>query len=278
MSGLLQNARDGWVNWNTNGKFMALFLAALLFLWLTDRKDQKSKACTLWNYTAVMTVLCVFPVSAALLMGYQTPFYDYPWIWSAVPLTIIMAYGGTILWKKLSGDGTKVRMVVSCIMIVVLLFCSGNMGDSFRATEISEARQYAFDVLSQTEAYTVEQESICLWAPRNIMEWARSYDGNICMPYGRDMWDGALGAYSYDIYDEDTVKLYEWMENLAGQTEQKEQRTDFETDSYYIRIAREKGANCLLLPQKVDEDALKEITAYLGQEPKQVSEYYLFVL
>ena len=76
---------DAWLGWKSfisNGKLAALLLAALIFLWY-NRKQVERK---LLVYTSVMAVCCILPVTAVVLMGYQTKFYDYEWIWSLVPL------------------------------------------------------------------------------------------------------------------------------------------------------------------------------------------------
>ena len=60
----------------------ALLLAALAYLWFTGRgKGQKA----LLLYASLAAACCVLPVTAALLMAYQTKFYDYEWIGIQTP-------------------------------------------------------------------------------------------------------------------------------------------------------------------------------------------------
>ena len=90
MGELLKNALLGWQAYITPGKLPVLLAVELLFCWLTGRKlGQKALVC----YTGAMACVCIFPVTAVLLMVYQTKFYDYQWIWSTVPLTVVTAYG-----------------------------------------------------------------------------------------------------------------------------------------------------------------------------------------
>ena len=92
MRELLRNAWLGWQNYTDDGKLAALLLAALLFLWLRNKKvSQKG----FLSYAVLMTACCIFPVTAVLLMLYQTKFYDYQWIWSLVPVTPVIAWGIT---------------------------------------------------------------------------------------------------------------------------------------------------------------------------------------
>ena len=102
------------------------------------------------------------------------------------------------------------------------------------------------------EASAVCGEEFCLWAPREILEYARTRDGKISLLYGRDMWDAALHAYSYDVYSEETEALYRWMEHLRDYGSEgfgtKESAAE---GRECVRRAFSMGADVILLPEDI---------------------------
>ncbi len=214
MTEFLYNAWSGWTGYTDDGKLPVLLMAVLLFLWF-GRKQKEQRALLL--YASVMTVCCILPMTAAVLMLYQTKFYNYEWIWSLVPVTAVTAFGLTVFWTEYragnAGQWKKV-LPVTLLMLAVLLFC-GSLGKSvWDREERKEERARAYSVVERLSGRGAG-ERLCLWAPREIMEYAREKDAGILLPYGRNIWDGFLNAYSYDIYNEDTVMMEQWMENLS---------------------------------------------------------------
>lgn len=292
MRELLKNAWLGWQNYTDEGKLAALLLAALLFLWLSQ-KQKKQRA--LLTYAAVMTVCCIFPVTAALLMLYQTRFYDYQWIWSMVPATIVTAYGITefLTDKRIYGENGEKRrkssgdrflpIGVVALTAAVVILC-GNLGQMQpKQREAAEAEQeYGELLLALTD--NGQNNDICLWAPQEVMEYARIFNGHISLPYGRNMWDKALGAYSYDSYSQEDEELYRWMSGLevsgsfdicAGQDGEQPVLLSGEA---CMNIALSKGVNCILLPTGILQETLERAENVLGVHARELGEYYLFSL
>ena len=243
MGECLGNAWSGWLAFTDGGKLAALFLAAVLYLSL-GRKLRGPRG-RLVIYGGIAAALCIFPVTAAALMKYQTLFYDYPWIWSYVPLTAVIALGGTIfLTEQCKSDRGIVKNTILVLLCVGLLALCGGMGRGGTDTEAAaREREQVCDVLETAKESCGEE--FCLWAPREILEYARSVDGGICLLYGRNMWDAALDAYSYDVYSKETGELYEWMEHLRDygqETSEAEVRA-------HVGQAFAMGADCILLPK-----------------------------
>ena len=112
MTELLKNAWLGWRDFTTAGKMAALFLIALLFLWVNYKKV-KQKVFLI--YTTVSAACCMIPVTAVGLMLYQTKFYDYEWVWSIVPLTAMTGFAVTVfvtdtLKEFIGGDRKKQKI------------------------------------------------------------------------------------------------------------------------------------------------------------------------
>ncbi|MDE6699669.1 MAG: hypothetical protein K2K10_01415 [Acetatifactor sp.] len=248
----VQKAWVGWQSFTDGGKLVAPALAAVAYMVM--RKGRLGPAGRLVRYGGIAAVLCICPVTAALLMLYQTAFYDYPWIWSMVPLTALIALGGTVFltdqWKK-GGWGTFLYNTALTLLCVGVLMLCGGLGESrVDAAEQRRERVQAEAVLA--EARAVCGEEFCLWAPREILEYARTRDGKINLLYGRDMWDAALHAYSYDVYSEETEALYLWMEHLSDYGAEgfgtKESAAE---GRECVRRAFAMGVDVILLPEDV---------------------------
>lgn len=272
MTELQNNAWLGWQNFTDAGKLAALLAASLIFLLMTYKKVTQK---TLVLYTTAAAVCCVVPVTAAVLMLYQTKFYDYQWIWSLVPMTAVIAYGGVSFlsecWPGFRISEWKKGVPVLALLLAILLFCSG-MGKTDVDGNNSEAeRKAAEKVLTQIRT-EMQEEEICLWAPKAILEYARETDASIKLLYGRNMWDQWLNAYAYDAYSEDMVSLYQWMEEpaLAGEAQD-------EAPVARVRMALEAGTNCILLPENVDEGMIKKLENALELRALSIDGYYLLI-
>lgn len=272
----------GWGDYKSGGKLAALLLAVLLFLWFAGKAREQAAFLT---YTSVMTVCCILPATAVLFMLYQTKFYDYEWIWSMVPLTAVTAYGCTLflwwLWTEWEGRGLRRSLPVTLLLVVALFFC-GNLGTQAQAREERKVeKEDAYRILEElSEQYP--QRELCLWAPREVMEYARETDAGFRLPYGRNMWDASLNAYAYDGYGEKETDLYEWM----GQVKESavvwmpEEKVEEITGALEERVqdALELEVNCVLFPEKTLPGIVECMEAELGVEARLLDGYYVFLM
>ncbi len=246
MGEYLHNAWSGWLGYTSAGKLAVLFLALTAYLVLG--RGLKGPRARLVFYGGITAVLCILPVTAAILMKYQTLFYDYQWIWSLVPVTAVIALGGTVFlreqWKTGGGYRTFGRNVLLTLLCVgTLVLCSNPDGADKGVRASAQERAQAAAVLER--AREVCGDDFCLWAPQEILEYVRELDGSVRLLYGRNMWDEALNAYSYDVYSEDIKALYLWMEHLRdygaeiSEAELREQ----------VQKGFASGADCILLPE-----------------------------
>lgn len=302
MMELLRNAWLGWQNYTNNGKMAALLLIALLLFWF-GKTELRNKYRTFVIYTTVMVVCCICPFTAAILMTYQTKFYDYQWIWGAVPVTIMIALAGTLLWTELSEKYAKTKRArwkiagITALMVGVIYLCGRMENNIWDTDKAAQNREETAKVLEKiTENGT--NKNIVLWAPQKIMEYTRVLDGNICLPYGRNMWDGALNAYSYDTYGEAEKMLYAWMsyaeetgegeaeveiaegneEVESEETENKKAEMEIITATECLEMARQLGVTHILLPENMQPGVLAELEEYLGISVENVEGYFLFYM
>ncbi len=272
---LLDRAWFGWISYISTNKLAAVFLALLLFLWL--RKERIQKRFLL--YTTITTILCMIPFSAAIIMAYQTQFYDYKWIWSIVPMTIMLAFGGTVFLADCLErfQQSKVRMFVVCFSFLAILMLSTGIGGNQAENESQVLPKYneVEGVLSQLPPEEQELD-ITLWAPKEIMEYTRIVRGDIKLLYGRNMWDGALNAYSYDEYLEGTKSCYQWMNQLeeTGLLEP----TSLTDSSFWdsVDYVLDQGVNCICLPHKTQGELVQQLEEKLGVTAQKQGDYYWF--
>lgn len=275
MQELLKNAWQGWENYNDNGKYAVLLLAALLFLWF---RKEPIKGKSLLLYTTIMTICCILPVSAVFLMKYQTGFYGYEWVWNYVPVILMIAYGGTVFWagewektKKVGKEHGKRDAVIIALLGVAVIALCGRMGQPVFSPEVADEEQELVRSTLQTIADEAGDEEICLWAPKEVMALARATQGDICLVYGRNMWDASLGAYFYEPYTEKEESLYLWM----NQAEEQGVAAD---GAEYVEAAVSAGVNRILLPGNVNQEDIAQLENALGEEAVLLNGYYYFAL
>lgn len=278
MAELIHSAWLGWIRFIEDGKIIALFFAALLFLRMCPQKTVKRPFVL---YAAVMAACCVVPVTAALLMLYQTRFYDYEWVWSLVPLTAVTAYGFAEFlaeyWKDFKGSLWKKGLPAALLLLAVLLLCGGLGKTVWNRREEAQERQEAQMLLKELRDQFGDGQ-ICLWAPESVMEYARELDGGIRLVYGRNMWEPALNAYTYDTYEPSVAELYQWMrqsdEELLSGDGYAEGRA---AARRCAETAKVKGVNCILLPENAAESRVAELEAALGVRGRKLEGCYLLI-
>ena len=278
MTEFLRNAWTGWLDFTSGGKLAALFLTALIYLWLSGKwKAHK----TLFFYVVSITLCCILPPAAAVLMLYQTRFYDYVWLWSLVPVTAVIAWTTVEVIDRLGADihifKRKNRFPVTILLFIILALSSGTVKNVFDPAKERQERQQAWEVLRSLE--TLWDEEICLWAPQDILAYVRQFDGSVQLLYGRNMWDYSLGAYTYDIYPDEVRELYLWMENAdpdgVAKVKDEEQGNIVLNGTDCVTAALEAGANCILLPDSIKPQIAQEIAKTVDAELSQVGKFYL---
>ena len=289
---MINNARDGFLSMHTYGKYTGLLIVLLLYLWCRKwgntisrtRCENPEKGLLL--YTTLMMVICSLPVTAVLLMVYQTAFYDYSWVWATVPVTIMLAYGGALLledaWRAevLKRNWQKALFVGMFVLIFVM---SGGMGS--REKELVQQRteyhttQRILEMLASNGAYTVKNTEngtgmqdggICIWGPTMVLEYVRMIQPEIRVAYGRNMWDLSLNAFAYDTYSEEETALYDAMCEA-------EYRARFQ-DMEMLDLAMGRGITHLILPGYVLRTDVDAAAAHVGTDVLETEGYFVLLL
>lgn len=224
MSKLLDSMKAGYAGFVEDGQYLMLFMVALLLLWISE--DPKKKDFRV--YCLIILMVLLFPVTAEILMAYQTAYYNYGDLWELLPVTAMLSYGFVLAFFKMIGalnqeygrwksaaSKTKENIketIVSFVLAAILFLCGTlSLGKTMTGEVFSSERipVEATEVLGEIAEQI--QEKIILLAPDEIMTWARIYNGDIILPYGRNLIEPELSAYTYDIYGEDTMQLHDWI-------------------------------------------------------------------
>ena len=288
MMTLLKSAMNGWIDYTQHGKYAALLIPAMIYLgyrmWKRKPAETGRGQSVLYLYAVLITTACICPVTAAILMKYQTAFYSYVWIWAAVPQTVLIAWACTeflySLWREKS-----VRNAVATLILAGIVILSGNPVSEWTCTQLTqeEAPREMLEILSVYHLGESGETQMRLWAPKEIMAAARAYSADIHPVYGRSIWDAALGSYSYDTYEPWQEDLYLWMNHLEETGEPEYLRTDESTGERTIDFrtcldsATAAGVDYILLPENMPEDTVEKLQETLGTdtELKAMAGYYL---
>ena len=200
----------------------------------------------------------------ALGDAYATAFYGYAELWVLLPVTLVTGFmftGFTFEWAPELPFLRKypVRREAVCIAaMAVLLFLCGTLSVMPVKTQVaSMGHVLPKETEEILEEYVCdgipEGEKVWLLAPDDIMAYARTYDGRICLPYGRFLWEKELSAYTYDSYAADTEELHGWVNGtLTGMDE-------VEISENYLSMCSSKEITVLVFEkERLTADGLAE--------------------
>lgn len=266
----------GMAEYFRSDKTVVLLIAVLLYLWLKEKKNVDNKVNGLLLYTLVMTGILLFPITAMIMVIYQTAFYDYAWTWSMVPGAAVIAYGISIFLMDMENLSKKKIVPVAAVIACILLVC-GNQGTIRTNEKVVEKGQ--IEVIAEHAVKEAKEGQAVLWAPKNIMQEMRRYTGEIRLIYGRDMWDEKAGAYDYEAYDENRMEAYEWMELVDMLAREVENEDNFRVLCGEYQLAEdafdstsnmlEAGVNVIVLPKlasEMYEGVLEDMMEAKGRE------------
>lgn len=292
MTAFWNGMQSGYQQYTWGGQYLGLFFVILLFLWLTGKNKMAQKEKYLLHYGAGMTALILFPPTAWILTKYQTPFYAYSHLFLLLPMTVVLAWGLTEVWehamaytekqaesRKFVVKHKKLCECAAALACALLLMLSGTVAFAARPTAKTEGSmkipRETQEVLHILEEAGPEDE--LLLAPDEILEYARSYSGKFRLLYGRNMWNGALNAYTYDTYSDTLQEIHGWLNSLQDVTGTSATGGNMNAEEA-LQAIRESGCTILVLSrQKYEEPvfsrALKDADCFKLME--ETAEYVI---
>lgn len=260
-----------------SGKYLALTIVGIFFLWLLGKYKKNEKTREMLFFGIVMSFLVIVPLSGFVLSTYQTQFFGYrhlllllfPMVFIPWSLTEAVEQGVSLV-KRNAEDGELAKekpwivRLVGIAVVVCLLMVSGNL--------ITEGVDTNFSIVKEkmptkvVEVLELLEDGDVVAAPNLIVEYARSYDGDIKLIYGRDMWQPALRAYTYNVYDETTCEIYRWMQNepldYFNMSNEELEGIQKEEDQRAFSLIASTTCNVLVLPHEMYD----RVWTYVGVE------------
>lgn len=268
MTKLWDSMRVGYAGFVEDGQYLMLFMTALLLLWLLEGTEKK----TFKRYSLVLLLLLLCPLTAKLLLVYQTAFYDYGDLWGLLPVTGLLAYALVIAvfqmmaaitrgygrWQNaMPRKKERIYEITAVVILTAVLFLCGTLTPGREMTgktgnrNAAEEGTYekAQEVLE--ELIIPENGTIMLLAPDEIASWARIYNGNICLPYGRSLWEQELSAYTYDFYMADMQELHDWVNGELPAPDTLEEA--LKQEEMFLSLAASSGYEYLVFTRERNE-------------------------
>lgn len=248
------------------GQYLMLFMAALLFILLTEGQNKKEFV----RFSLAMLLLLIFPPTAMLFVRYQTAFYGHQNIWRLLPLTAVLAYGLVLAETKMLSSMTAVigpqklvrgrkkewlYEVFVLTVLTVLLFLCGTLSLGRAVTD----ERTRMDGLPEEAAILAfldipKDDFVYLLAPDEISSWARVYSGNLLLPYGRDLYEQELTAFLYDTYDVEMQQLHDWINGKPMQAEDEEEAIRQQAE--FLNYCAQAGYRYLIFSYERYDEAL----------------------
>lgn len=108
-------------DYNGKGWHVALFVLALVFLWLGTKEKEHKKLFT--GYSILFAILYFCPVTAKIIMKYcveEQVYWRMLWL---LPIPLVLAYAGVQLIQKFSKKTAKAGVF---LLLAVVLIAGGN--------------------------------------------------------------------------------------------------------------------------------------------------------
>lgn len=280
----LERTLEGMTAYLKEDKILVIFIALLLLLWLKEKKVADNKGNRMLMYACFMTIVLLFPLTAMIMLAYQTAFYDYAWAWSMVPVIPVISYAVVLIYEEHVAILSKGKKGMAVCLALIVLFLCGNQGilktaDTQDASVQEEAAKLASYMEQSTEADWM------LWAPKEMMQEVRRQTGEVRLIYGRDMWDEKSGAYDYEVYEEELVKAYEWMELLMFLAKEATGQESFdklcdkeyrlmENAEEHMAFMLDEGVNSFSVPIIASKQFSQSLTTIATEYALDVEEVY----
>lgn len=232
----------------------ALFLAGLIALWNQKFRGEQQNGYLFW-YGTITLFIVINPLFLMLVSAFLpelTTDYMMLWILPVVPVILITGVNAFPFQR------TKKERLLFLAAFLAVMILAGTTAYTRNHNKIIENAEYIPDseleMILKVEEYRQQtgMETVLLWAPEDIMKYARVYSGNIYLLYGKDLWMGSMDSQMHQIYEEWQREAYIYMENAP----------------LYLReiteTASASGCDVLILSREIFDMYQTELPEYLG--------------
>lgn len=182
------------------GLIMIWFLAALVYLFLCEkRKDRR----ILFVYMPVVLLVLYFnPLFAGVfcsLLGSEI-YFRICWL---LPTILVIAYTAVCIFERLKGRKQALFAVTAAVLIAV----SGKLVyDNPLYSRAENIYHVPDSVVHICDAIVVPGREVMAVFPRELLLYVRQYSPFVCMPYGREGFEGD-GNDFYIAMEQDVIDL-----------------------------------------------------------------------
>ena len=171
-------------NYCGSGWYPVLFLAALLYLLVTEKKKQIR--VVLVESSLVITVLFFLPFTKTVmnLLGEGETYYRILWL---LPMAVVIAYAGI----RLFGKHYRIGFVV---LALVLVLTGKSVYNSPYLSKAQNRYHIPNSVIAICNEIMPAEEEERVWAvfPQELIYYVRQYTSEVQMPYGREMLEDTI--------------------------------------------------------------------------------------
>lgn len=233
----------------------ALFLAGLIALWNQKFRGDQQNGNLFW-YGAIALFMVISPFFLMLVSEFLpelTTDHMMLWILPVVPVILITGV------NAYSFQRTKKERILFLAAFLAIILLAGTTAYTRNKYKIIENAEYIPDseleMILKVEEYRQqnEMETVLLWAPQDIIQYARVYSGDIYLLYGKDLWLGSMDSQMHQIYEEWQREAYIYMENAPLYLEK------------IVEVADTRGCDALIFSREVFEMYETELPEDLGE-------------
>ncbi len=205
-----------------SGLIVILFLAALVYLFFTEKRKQ-------------VRILLIYIPALVLLVYFNPLFYGifyrvagseiYFRILWLLPVVPVLAYTGVTIYDK-ARDRAKLPVLAACMAVILL--CGKTVYANPLFTPAQNLYHVPNYVVHVCDAIEVEGREVKAVFPKEFLLYVRQYSPVVCMPYGRD---GIIyqGNPFYNLMESETIDAALLAEYAKG------------TQCHYIVLQEEKA-------------------------------------
>ncbi|MBR1470892.1 MAG: hypothetical protein IJ600_04535 [Lachnospiraceae bacterium] len=222
MSNMLEAIQHAFTLAGGTPGLSALFLAGLIALWY-GKEGQKNDTRMLFHYALVMLLVIISPpylyLTGRFFQGYTID-KMYLWLLPLTPVLLKVFSDATGALKKLHH---RVLFVLAAAALLLLAGTTSYSAEGWKLTENSSyIPEETLSVLKRLQGIRREKgkEEILVWAPQDIMDYGRRYEGGLLFVYGRDLWLGPIDSEMHQIYDQTAHEAYAAMEDAVAHTKE----------------------------------------------------------
>lgn len=233
----------------------ALFLAGLIALWNQKFRGDQQYGNLFW-YGAIALFVVISPFFLMLVSEFLPELAtDYMMLW-ILPVAPVILITGVYAF---SFQRTKKERILFLAAFLAIMLLAGTTAYTRNQYKIIENAEYIPDseleMILKVEEYRQQNgmETVLLWAPQDIMKYARVYSGNIYLLYGKDLWLGSMDSQMHQIYEEWQKEAYIYMENAPLYLEE------------IAEVADTRGCDVLMFSREVFDMYQTELPEYLGE-------------